>query len=119
MTEDLIIPVEKQTTVTENVGVTLKELSTLAATPTTAGVIAVVLVAKDAAGEWRNDTQPLLVRKTDDLESENPHERYSASMFHELMFSAIVSDTPTHAAMGVVGMTVWDAAKAILAIELQ
>lgn len=119
MPQDLIIPVEKQTTVTENVGVTLKELSILAATPTTAGVIAVVLAAKDEAGEWRSDMQPMLVRKTDDLESENPQERYSASMFHELMFTATVSDTPTHQALGVVGMAVWDAAKAILAIELK
>ena len=119
MPEDLFVSVEKVTVASQQVGVTMKELSILSATPGVPGVIAVVLAAKDAAGEWRTDTQPLLVRKIDDLESENPSERYAASMFHELMFSAIVADTPIHQAMGIAGLTVWDAAKAILGQELQ
>ncbi|MBW3636710.1 MAG: hypothetical protein KY445_09655 [Armatimonadetes bacterium] len=122
---DIFINVEKQVTQTEQVGITLKELSLVIATPDTAGVLALVLAPKDAAGNFRSDVAPVVVRKVDNRESdpeEGPaipqSERFAASILHNLILSAIVADTPTHQAMGIVGMTVRDAAKAILNTEL-
>lgn len=119
MPNDLSIAIERQVTVTEQRTVTLKELSILAATPAQPGVIAVVLANKTPEGEWAEDAAPLLVRKVDDRDSKDPREAQAASMFHELIFSAIVSDTPLHQMLGVAGMSVWDAAKAILGQELK
>lgn len=124
MIQDLIIPVEKQTTVTEQVGVTLKELTLLAATPATPGVLVVVLAAKDADGEWRNDLHPITMRKEDDLNSDDVQEQSAASVLQALIFSAIVNENnpqvaPLIQAYGLEDMTVWDAAKVILANEMQ
>lgn len=117
MPNDLIIPVEVQTTTTEPRGVTLKEMTLLAGTPAQPGVLAIVLASKDEAGNFRPDGS-VLMRKTDEPENPDPRQAQAASMFHELMFSAIVSHTPVHRAMGVAGLSVWDAAKVILGQEL-
>lgn len=123
MPNDLFIPVQVPTTTTEEVGVTLKELSLLAPDAEGAGVIALVLAPLDENGNWRNDVQPVLVRiadkitpDVDDEGNEIPipsEERYAATVLQQMMFSAIVTDTPTHQSLGIVGMSVWDAAKHI------
>lgn len=112
--QDLVIPVEVPTTTTLQIGVTLKELCLVRADAATAGVMAVVLAPLDDTGKWRVDVAPVLVRAVDNPASTDPREKFAASMFHELMFSAIVSDTPQHRALGVVGLSVYDAAKVIL-----
>lgn len=123
MPDDLFIPVQIPTTTTEEVGVTLKELSLLAPDTNSAGVIALVLAPLNDDGKWRNDVQPILVRIEDKItpdQDENGNDipipteqRYAASVLQQMMFTAIVTDTPEHQAMGVVGMSVWDAAKHI------
>lgn len=113
MPDDLFIPVEKKITETEVVGVTMRELSIYAADVDTGGVLAIVLAPLDETGKWRDDVDGKLVRIEDDLTSTDPQQRYAASMFQNLIFSAIVADTPTHQAMGVAGLSVWDSAKVL------
>jgi len=119
MPEDLILDFEKQKVENERAGATVREITMLFADTKTAGVLAIVLAPKDENGLWRGDVKPVSVRKVDDLAAENPSELYAASMMHNLILSAIVADTPTHRALGIVGLSVKDAAKTILALELQ
>jgi hypothetical protein len=118
MAKNLFLPVAIQTTQIETVGVTAQQISMTMADTETAGILSIVLAAKDDAGQWRDDVPPVVVHKVDDLESETPSKRFAASMFQQLIFTAIVADSPLHQAMGVAGLSVWDAAKVILAGEV-
>lgn len=123
MANDIYLPVPKTIVETETVGVTLKELTLVAADAESAGALALALAPLDENGKWRNDVQPILVRIADkitpDVDDEGNdipiplEQRYAASALQQMMFSAIVTDTPTHQALGIVGMSVWDAAKLI------
>ena len=119
MPENLFVSVSVPTTQTQILGVTLRELTILRADANSPGVIALSLVPLDDAGNWRHDVAPVVVRKVDDLAGVTPQTRYAASLMHQLVFSAICPDTPTNQAMGVVGMNIWDAAKTILAQEVE
>jgi hypothetical protein len=118
MPENLFLPTEIQTTKTELLGYTLKELSILRSDATSPGVLAIVLAPLDEQGKWRNDIPPRLVRKVDDLDSASPAERYAASIFQKLVFTAVCSNSPENQSIGVSGMSIWDAAKVILAQEI-
>ena len=119
MAQDLIIPTQIQKPQTENVGFTLRKMSLEMPTPTTAGTISLQLEAKDADGNWRTDVAPVIVHRVDDLESLDPRQRAAASAFLDWMFTANISDTPTHRAQGVANVPVWDAAKGELNAELK
>jgi hypothetical protein len=81
MPQDLFVPVEKTVIETEQVGVTVKEISMSFADSQTAGVLSIVLAPKDETGEWREDVTPVVVRIVDDLKASAPLERYAATAY--------------------------------------
>jgi hypothetical protein len=115
---DLVIAVEKTVTTTETVGVTLKRLTVISAATHTPGTLEIELAPKTEAGDWDESAQSIIQSREDMMFETDPRLRYAASMFHELMFSAIVTDTPQHQFMGIAGLSVWEAAKVILAQEI-
>ena len=114
MANELILPVEKTSTITEPLGVTLKRLVIEPAATNTAGTVELQLAPLDSSGAWLNGVVPVVLRREDALFETDPQKRFAASMIHELILTAIVADTPTHRALGVVGLTVKEAAKLIV-----
>jgi hypothetical protein len=115
---DLFLPVEVIVTRTEYRGHTLKDLSVRKAAEGSPGMVGLSLAPLDEQGRWA-DAVPHTVVWKDDPNATDPMERFKASLVHELMFTAIVADTQIAQAFGVVGMTVWDAAKVILNAQNQ
>lgn len=118
MLNDIILPVEVPTTQTENLSFTLKELLMLRADAASPGVVALVLGALDENGKWRPDVPERVIRKTDDLESDDPALRAAATLFQELIFTATCAENEVNDAKGVSGLSVWDATKALIPSEL-
>jgi hypothetical protein len=115
MPQDLFLPVQK--VVTETQGVTLQKLSFERADTQSAGVVELILAPQNEAGEWTPSTRPIVLRREDALFESAPSKRYAASAIQKLVFEAVCSG-PAAQTLGVEGLSVWDAAKVIIAAQL-
>lgn len=115
MPEDLFLPVRK--VVTETQGVTLQKLFMQCADAQSAGVVELTLAPLNEAGEWASGVMPLVVRREDALLSSDPTQRTAGSVVQQLVFSAICTG-PQAQALGVLGLSIWDAAKIIVASQV-
>ncbi len=116
MPENLYLPV--QHTVTQTQGVTLQKLVIVRADNQTPGVVELTLAPLSADGQWMPSAMPVVLRREDRLFESEPAQRFAGSAIQNLMFSAVCNG-PAAQALGVEGLSVWDAAKVIIAAQVQ
>lgn len=118
MSNDIFIerPVVIETT--EQVGMTLKEMSIRMGDDNTTYAVSIILGHRDENGNWKPEVQPFTYLIEDQPASENPMEQHAAQAMCEALFAALLPATPLTQLYDVVGETVWDGAKTMISQQL-